>query len=248
VLPICYRTLGTTTVSGIDDTQLAACRQAGLVHFHTQRFAPAVDLAALTTPFLDTVSANARSQIRRACKIYGATPHIQPAASLAEAHTYFDTMVGLHQASWQRRGQTGAFANTAMRDFHRTLIERAWPVQQADMLRIVCGARDIGYLYNFLYAGRVYCYQSGFIPAATPHEKPGLVCHSMAIAHYAAAGFGVYDMLGGASRYKTTLARQGQMLHWITLYPKTSLVGRARIVASKLAGREKLLSDARTGT
>ncbi len=58
-----------------------------------------------------------------------------------------------------------------------------------------------------------------------------------AIAYYASAGLATYDMLAGASRYKTSLVKQGQMLHWATLYPKTSLAGMARIAAARLRRR-----------
>lgn len=237
ILPACYRALlarSPVTLSGIDDTQLVAARQAGLVHTRQSRFAPALNLASLATPYLETLSANTRSQIRRASRQYGAAPRLCRADTLEAALGFFETMIGLHQASWQHRGKPGAFASATMRAFHRTLIARAWPRGEADLLRIAAGEQDIGYLYNFLHAGRVYCYQSGFIRAATPHAKPGLLCHSLAIAHYAGAGFGIYDMLAGASRYKTSLVKDGQMLHWATLYPKNSLTGMARIAAASL--------------
>jgi CelD/BcsL family acetyltransferase involved in cellulose biosynthesis len=239
-LRACYRALlaqSPVTLSGIDDVQLVAAKTSGLAHLRQSRFAPALNLATLAAPYLDTLSANTRAQIRRALRQYGAEPNLSRARSLTEALAFFDIMMNLHQESWQRRNQPGAFASSAMRDFHRILIARAWPRGEADLLRISAGGHDIGYLYNFLHSGRIYCYQSGFIKAATPHEKPGLVCHSLAIAYYASAGLATYDMLAGASRYKTSLVKQGQMLHWATLYPKTSLAGMARIAAARLRRR-----------
>ncbi len=224
------------SLPGIDAMQLAVCEAAGLVHLRAQRFAPAVNLAGLDRPYLDTLSANTRSQIRRAQRLYGPEVLLGRAGTLAEAQAWFAAMMALHQQSWQRRGQKGAFADSAIRDFHCALIERAWPRGEVDFLRVEAGGKDIGYLYNFRHGGRVFCYQSGFVQPASPREKPGLVCHVLAIEFYAAAGARVYDMLGGASRYKTSLARDGEMLHWVTLYSKNSILGRIRAVVSRLRG------------
>ena len=105
-----------------------------------------------------------------------------------------------------------------MRRFHTALIGRAWPRQQADLLRITVAGRHVGTLYTLMRDGVVASYQSGFMPAEDARLKPGLVCHTLAIEHYAAQGAQVYDLLGGAERYKLTLAQGGQMLHWATLH------------------------------
>lgn len=222
------------SLPGIDAAQLAACRKAGLVHVQARRFAPAVTLTTLARPYLETLSANTRGQIRRARRLCGEALGLTPAGNAEEAGQFFQAMVKLHQASWRARGQPGAFATETMRSFHLALIERGWPRGEVDVLRIRAAERDIGYLYNFIHGRRVYCYQSGFAAAETAREKPGLVCHSLAIEHYAARGLAIYDLLAGASQYKTSLASGGEMLSWVTLYPSLSLPGLARIAASFL--------------
>ncbi len=209
---------GRLVLSGVDDATLAAAARAGALQVEQSRWAPAVRLDQLGRPYLETLSANARAQIRRSMRLYGPELTLVRAGTLEAALASFAEMVELHQESWRRRRQPGAFAEPAMRLFHAALIARAWPRGEADLLRITAGGQHVGTLYNFVQDGVASSYQSGFAPTEDARLKPGLVCHTLAIAHYAALGARVYDLLGGAERYKLTLAQGGQMLHWATLH------------------------------
>jgi CelD/BcsL family acetyltransferase involved in cellulose biosynthesis len=220
-------------MSGVGDTMLASARSAGTVQTHVTRFAPAVDLASLDRPYLQTLSSNARSQIRRATRCYAGQPRVQRAESCDEAAAWFASLVLLHQASWQRRGRPGAFADASTRRFHEKLIVRGFASGQVDVLRVASGADVVGYLYCFIGDARVLSYQSGFAPSADPRAKPGLVCHALAVEFYANRGMTAYDMLGGADRYKLTLGRAGETLHWITLRPRWSWAGLAAMASEK---------------
>ncbi len=225
---------GSLALSGIDDRTLAAARAAGWLEIHQTRLAPCIHLTALRGPYLETISANARAQIRRSLRLYGAPLRVARAQSLTEADSFFAEMVALHQASWHSRGKPGAFADPAIRAFHTTLVARAWPTGGVELVRVSAADRHIGTLYTFIAGGRVFCYQSGFAYAADDaREKPGLVCHSLAVEFYRARGAMLYDLLAGAERYKTTLARDGEKLHWATLRGRCSLAG--------LVGRGKSL-------
>jgi CelD/BcsL family acetyltransferase involved in cellulose biosynthesis len=228
------------TLSGVGDAMLAAAQGVGAVDIHVSRFAPAVDLSSLSgRRFLDTLSASARAQIRRAMRLYAEPPAIARAQSAEEALDWFASLAALHQASWNRRGRPGAFADPVLTGFHKTLIAQAVPAGKADVLRIGAGGDTLGYLYCFIAGTRVLSYQSGFAHAAHPHAKPGLVCHALAVDFYAGAGMDCYDLLGGADRYKLTLAKGGEMLHWVTLYRRASL----RAGCSFLKKRTKKLLD-----
>jgi CelD/BcsL family acetyltransferase involved in cellulose biosynthesis len=224
-LSVVLRRFPALVMSGVGDAMLAAARSVGAVQTHVTRFAPAVDLAVLDRPYLETLSANARSQIRRAMRYYAEPPCLERAQSPNQALAWFAAMVLLHQASWQRRGRPGAFADASIRRFHETLIGRGFVTGQVDVLRVAAGHDVVGYLYCFAGGGRVLSYQSGFAPLAEPRAKPGLVCHALAAEFYAGRGMFAYDMLGGADRYKLTLGRSGETLHWITLHRRWSLAG-----------------------
>ncbi len=93
-----------TVLSGIDDATMEAAREAGWLVLDQSRFAPCVDLLALSRPYLDTISANARAQIRRSQRSYGPDLHLARAQTLSQAQDWFEQLVALHQASWNRRG------------------------------------------------------------------------------------------------------------------------------------------------
>ena len=228
-------------LSGIGGGELEAARNAGWVSLKQSRFAPAADLAGLQQSFLETLSANARAQIRRAQRLYGANLTVTRAAGVDEALEFFERLCVLHTATWRLRGKPGAFADPDIVRFHRMLIARSVPGGQADLLRIGTAGRDVGYLYNFIDepdgGGRVLAYQSGFGYSADAREKPGLVSHALAIGFYAGQGRHVYDMLGGADRYKTTLGQGGEMLHWAVLRRRGSILGAAESVARHLRAR-----------
>jgi CelD/BcsL family acetyltransferase involved in cellulose biosynthesis len=86
------------------------------------------------------------------------------------------------------------------------------------LLRTRAGdGKIVGHLYNFVYRGRVYCYQSGFARFADNRMKPGLVSHHLAIVMSRAGGLRYYDFLAGDSRYKRSLSnRVGEMV-WIVM-------------------------------
>ncbi len=226
-------------LSGVDDETLAAADEAGWLSDGQSRNAPAVDLTSLGgVPYLQTLSAGARAQIRRSRRLYGPDLRLERAPTVADAQAWFDEMVRLHQTSWSRRGRPGAFALAATRRFHRTLIARAWPRGEADLLRVQAGNRVVGLLYTLQRDGHVLSYQSGFdYDRDRPREKPGLVCHALAIEHYATAGARLYDLLAGPERYKLTLAKGGTTLYWTTLHRAWSgawLAVQARRGATRL--------------
>ncbi len=219
-------------LSGVGDAVLQAVITAGgTVRRLQTRPAPLVDLAALRQagrPFLASLSANTRSQLRRSMRCYAAAGPVtlRRADSVAEAWDMLDRLAVLHQAIWTQRGRPGAFARPVFRRFHRTLLARAVPRGEADLLCIAAGSRVIGYLYNFRFRGRVLAYQSGFdYASAGAHEKPGLTCHQAAIEAALAEGMECYDFLGGEQRYKSSLAGATVPLHWFAAVPRWA-VGR----------------------
>jgi CelD/BcsL family acetyltransferase involved in cellulose biosynthesis len=227
---------GRLRLSGVGDGVLAAARATGAVRVLRRQPAPFVDLAALArTDYLAGRSANTRQQVRRSDRRYAAAGPlaVRRAATVAEAENFLDALAALHQATWTARGQPGAFANPRFMQFHKTLLARALPRGEAELLRVAAGDRLVGYLYNFRLRGRVYAYQSGFDYAgAAAHEKPGLTCHHAAIALARREGAVAYDFLAGGDRYKTSLATASATLHWLDVARPWSLPG----IAHRLRG------------
>ena len=174
----------------------------------------AVDLNAVRRsgkPYLAHLSANTRYQIRRAMRLYEARGKLvlTRAADVDQALSFLDELSVLHQRYWTGRGEPGAFAYPFFVRFHRALIACCLPAGTVEVVRVSAGDMPIGYLYNFIYRGRVYYYLSGFAYEDDPKLKPGMVSHYLCIEGHLADGAEIYDFMAGENRYKTSLGSPG---------------------------------------
>jgi CelD/BcsL family acetyltransferase involved in cellulose biosynthesis len=179
--------------------------------------------------FLQRLSSNRRSQLRRsikACEAAGPLA-VHEAADIDTALDWFARLGELHNARWRRDGIQGAFENPDWVRFHEGVIQRALPIGGIQLLRITTGPDDVGYLYNFRWRGVIAMVQSGFAESANNAHRPGMVCHLLAMEHNAMQGATAYDFLGGDADYKRVLGtratsqvnvrlqRRGVMTLWI---------------------------------
>lgn len=214
-------------VAGMDDDELGRFVSAfsGWVPDVDSRPSPYVDLDKVRErggDLLPCLHANTRAQLRRAIKKYEHTAPLQcdVASTPEDATSFLSELIALHEHRWKRRGQSGAFASQARREFHFRFVADAVPKGQAHLMRIRCGADTIGVLYNLTAHAKVNFYQSGFSLTDDPHLKPGWVSHYLAIRHFAELGYREYDFLAsapGESRYKQSLSTDERSLHWLTL-------------------------------
>ena len=184
-----------------------------------------VDLKSLSerkVSYLDSLSRNTRYQIRRSLKLYAseAPVSLNFASSVDEALSFFNEIAPLHLARWGAGVGKSGFANQEFMAFHFSLITKAFGLDQIDLIKVQCGERTLGYLYNFLYRGRVYFYLSGLVSENDAKLKPGLCAHSLAIQHYLELGYDFYDFMGGDDRYKASLGTVHEHLFQISLQKK----------------------------
>jgi CelD/BcsL family acetyltransferase involved in cellulose biosynthesis len=203
---------------GVD---LEAFRELDVPHGYQVRIehqvpSPFVDLARVraTGDYLALLSANTRSQIRRARRRVGPC-ELEVAGAVGDALAIYGELTALHAASWRARGEPGAFADPWFDRFHRRLIARRFAHGEIQLARLRAGSTTIGCLYNLVAGGRVLFYQSGLAAFADPVVKPGMLCHAAVIAHCAERGHGAYDLLGGHGRYKASLATDETRLAWL---------------------------------
>lgn len=189
-----------------------------------------VDLDAVRTsgkPYLDHLSANTRQQIRRSLRLYereGPLTTVR-ATDIPTALHYLDGLKAFHQHYWIGRGEQGGFSHEFFERFLRRLIETCHVLGTIEVLRISRGEQPIGYLYNLIYRGHVFAYQSGFLYENNPKLKPGLVAHSLCIEHHVKAGARIYDFMAGDYRYKADLGRPGPFMSFLLLqHPAPSVL------------------------
>ena len=192
------------------------------VQQHQQLACYFVDLTAVSEKqdsYLILLSKNTRSNIRRARKGLSKLGPLRliSADKVESALAFYEDLVAMHQESWQKRGEPGAFANNWLKDFHKSLIESRFTAGEIQLLRIVCGEETVGCLYNFVCQGKVYYYQSGFNYRDFGKYKPGLICHSLAIPYNASLGHRTYNFLAGDSQYKKSLSTDADQMVWCTI-------------------------------
>lgn len=167
--------------------------------------------------YLASLGRPVRQQIRRSIREYEKVGplRLDEARDAAEALRYLRRLGELHQQHWEGKGRPGSFANRFFTRFHERLIERAFPAGGIQLLRVTAGEKEVGYLYNLVYRGQVYFYQSGLdyrMPGSG--VRPGIVSHVLAIEHNLRQGHSTYDFSAGDDRYKRELSTSSRELAW----------------------------------
>jgi CelD/BcsL family acetyltransferase involved in cellulose biosynthesis len=169
--------------------------------------------------YVGTLSRNTRYQVRRAMRAYEEQGPlgVELAHSPQQADEYFEQLRQWHQAHWESKRERGAFGSAFARDFHHTLLRDRFSKGEIQLLKVCAGAEPIGYLYNFVFDGVVYNYQSAFRYVDDARLKPGFVTHCCAIQHNIAAGMRIYDFLMGSQRFKQSLANHNDEMVWLVI-------------------------------
>lgn len=205
---------------------LSLGREVHLLNFQP---APFVDLAAVRDSgkdYLSQLSRNTRQSLKRSLRHY---ENIGPleyhiAGTLDEALAIYTELEAAHQANWQARSKPSTFVLPEIKKFHLMLINSAFAQGHIEIARISAGAQPIGYLYNFVWRGTVFAYQSGFNYGGDEAAKPGYISHYMAILSAIARGLNIYDFMAGQRQHKSSLSNGTQNLSWIQLRTRSPLV------------------------
>ena len=160
--------------------------------------------------YLSLLSTNKRYQIRRSIKAYekkGSNKvQVHAANTIDEALLMLEGLKKLHQETWVKRGEPGAFASGYFYKFHKDLIANRFKNNEIQLLHVTCGQDTIGYNYNFIFNGNALNYQSGFNYLPQKVYLPGLTCHCLSVLYNAAKGLNTYDFLVGNVQYKRSLS------------------------------------------
>ncbi len=204
-----------------------------------------VDLETLRAsgePYLETLSANTRQQIRRSMRLYEERGGLTAtrAEDVPTALAWLDELKALHQAQWQARSQPGGFAFPFFERFQRRLIETCIPRDTVELVRVAAGEEAFGYVFNLMLRGHVLAYVTGLRYEADQRLKPGLVSHSLCIERHLAEGGRLYDFMAGEHRYKGSLGQLGPEFIYLLLQrstPMTRMEGVLRRGWERVRGR-----------
>jgi CelD/BcsL family acetyltransferase involved in cellulose biosynthesis len=180
-----------------------------------------VDLDAIRdsgSAYEDLLGQPTRKHLRQNYRHYAKLGELktQTASSEEEALSMLDELAALHQDSWTRRGQPGAFSSATFNGFHRDLIRATFGQGGTQLFRISAG-EVVGLIYAFVYRRKVYFYQSGLRYTDDKRLSPGQVANACAINRCLEAGWAEYDFLAGDTPYKKSLGTKLRSLTWVCL-------------------------------
>jgi CelD/BcsL family acetyltransferase involved in cellulose biosynthesis len=157
------------------------------------------------------------------------------AATVPEALMFLDGLTELHQRYWNSRGQPGGFSFQFFASFQRSLIQTCLPHGTVEIVKVAAGDHIIGYVYNMVYRGYVYAYQTGFNYESDARLKPGLVSHALCIEQHLRDGSAVYDFLAGEHRYKASLGARGpDLIYLLVERPTLALLAETKLYDARL--------------
>lgn len=165
---------------------------------------------------LDALSAGVRRRLRQSLNAFSKLD-VEWATDTQQGLGILDEMAHLHDESWRRRGQAGAFANQTFSAFHRELVSRLLPSGRAILFRVSRAGRTVGCLYCLTEGRRVLFYQGGFTHFDDNRLRAGLVTHIHCMRACLERGFDEYDFLVGEARYKDELSTDARQLVWASL-------------------------------
>jgi CelD/BcsL family acetyltransferase involved in cellulose biosynthesis len=175
--------------------------------------------------YVSILSSNTRNQIRRSIKTYEKLGPLQltEAKDVPTAMAFLAELKVLHEKRWAALGKVGAFSNPTFESFHVRLVEAAFPSGAVQLLRVQAGPHVVGYLYNFVFRGRVHFYQSGFdYDLVQNNSRPGIVTHTLSVGHNARLGHRIYDFMAGDTQYKRSLSTNEETMVWVNVHRKTA--------------------------
>lgn len=197
---------------------LAAAVPEGLAaSTNPQSICPIVPLPASADAYLAARSAWLRRNLRRGVRRLGASGALRfESATTDTLPEFIAAFFRLHEERWQDTGEPGVFVGAAVQAFHR---EAATALLGRGLLRLHglrLGEQLIALWYGLAAGGRIYAYQSGFLPAHA-RDNPGTLIVGHAIEQAIAEGAREFDFLRGAEPYKYDWGAEDRRTVWMRL-------------------------------
>jgi len=139
----------------------------------------------------------------------------------------------LHGERWAEKGnEGGVFGSPRFRAFHDEVMPQLFDRGALDLLWLVVDEEPIAALYNIVWNGKTYFYQSGRRLDVPKNVRPGIAIHALAIRRAIELGHREYDFLAGESQYKVKLALDRRPLVRLRAV-RSSVRERARIISAE---------------
>jgi CelD/BcsL family acetyltransferase involved in cellulose biosynthesis len=171
---------------------------------------PYIALPSSWDGYLAALPSQRRYLVRRSVRDFGRWAgdalRFEVAATPADLERGYSILRTLHEQRWSETAQGGVFRSPRFRAFHERVMPELLERGELELAWLCVRDEPIAALYNIIYDGNVYFYQSGRKTDVPKQIRPGLVMHAYMIRRAIELGRKSYDFLAGASRYKRDLS------------------------------------------
>ena len=184
--------------------------------------------------YMQTLSYNSRRQRRKrfnqAQTRFGARIEFPGVEDLDRV---FPVLVDLTTAARTRHGQTNPFHEKAYAGFHRELLEKLLPQNQAVLAMLYLNEKPAAVWYCFLLGRKCYAYQQGFSPEF--EGSPSDVCQQFLIRKLTEEHYEEFDYLRGREPYKDSCANSSRKTQWLFVFQHRGIAYWSRFLLDDIA-------------
>ncbi len=226
----------------------AALRRAGLdVEVAETAAAPYVPLPPTWDAYLKRLSSNDRRLVVHSLRDFdafaGGEARLHRAETKEDLTDGFRVLKALHAERWRKDGRAGAFHSGRFTAFHEAATAELLRDGALELLWMTVRGEPVAVVYNVVWNGKVYFYQSGRKTDLPPKVRPGVVLLAHAIRGAIEAGRREFDFLAGDSQYKRQMALASRPLVQIRV-ARCCLRERLRRAAERGIDRVRPLRNA----
>ena len=158
--------------------------------------------------YLNTLSRNTRSQIKRTRKLLEKDGEIQltEAHSTDQKNSFLKQMSEIHKQRWNDSTYGSGFSNNHFNDFHQRLINDDPEQNVTKILELKLDNKILGFIYLLVQEDKWLFYLSALNYHPDKRVKVGLLFHSIVIQKAIDEGINNYDFLAGEARYKQSMS------------------------------------------
>ena len=163
---------------------------------------PFIPLPESSDEMMQSLSKNMRYHVRRRSKaLEKLDANYISMNKFDEINSGLDRLFDLHTQNWNARNQTGNFADTRVRKFHKAFSKRVANKGWIRLTFIQISNEFVASLYGYEYGNIFWYYQAGMNPDYYQYS-PGVVLFWKNIQESIRKGFTEFDCLRGTEDYK----------------------------------------------
>jgi CelD/BcsL family acetyltransferase involved in cellulose biosynthesis len=203
-----------------------------------------IPLPATWDEYLQKLSSSRRSYVRQSLRRFerwaGTESRLHEVADRGQLEEGKRVLAALHQARWGAGG--GKFGSPRFAAFHDAVMPALLDAGALELLWLTVRGEPVAAVYNIVWNGKVYFYQSGRKVDVPAGVRPGIVLHAHAIRRAIDAGRREYDFLSGGEHYKAQLAPAARPIVQFRAV-RRCLAERVRLAAERGIGWARAVRD-----